>query len=113
MADVLCAALNPEVRKGFREGAGYAGIKGRQGYLKNKWIVAGSILLSIMVLLAVFVPLVSEWSYTEQNAAARNLLPSAEHWFGTDKFGRDIFVRVWYGTRISLEVGIMSAFSME
>ena len=86
------------------------GFKGRQGYLKNKWIVAGSILLGIMVLLAVFVPLVSEWSYTEQNAAARNLLPSAEHWFGTDKFGRDIFVRVWYGTRISLEVGIMSAF---
>ena len=83
--------------------------KDRHRYLRNKWVVTGSILLGVMILFAVFAPLLSEWSYMEQNAAAGNSLPSADHLFGTDKFGRDIFVRVWYGTRLSLEIGIVSA----
>ena len=39
----------------------------------------------------------------------KNASPSSAHWFGTDKFGRDIFVRILYGARISLMVGLVAA----
>ncbi len=72
---------------------------------RNPMLAAGTAILAILTLSAVFVPLLSPVSYTEQNAELRNMGISASHWFGTDKFGRDIFVRVWYGTRISLGIG--------
>lgn len=78
-------------------------------WMRNKMLTAGLFLLSVIVVLAVFVPLLSERSYSDQNEAVRNLGSSFQYWFGTDKFGRDIFVRVWYGARISLSVGIGSA----
>ena len=77
-------------------------------YVKNRWIVAGSILFLLLVLFAIFVPVLSPYSYTEQNVSVQNQSASLAHLFGTDKFGRDIFVRVWYGTRISLIVGMVS-----
>ena len=76
---------------------------------KNKTLTFGIVLLCVLVLLSVFVPFFSPHSYSGQNALLRNMGSSALHWFGTDKFGRDIFVRVWYGTRISLIVGLGSA----
>jgi len=39
----------------------------------------------------------------------KNLKPNAEHWFGTDTSGRDLFTRAWYGARISLFIGFMAA----
>jgi oligopeptide transport system permease protein len=59
--------------------------------------------------MAIFMPMVSRYSYDAQDLMNTNSLPSAEHWFGTDKFGRDIFIRVMYGARISLSVGFAAA----
>lgn len=70
---------------------------------------AGCIILGIWILLAAAVPLFWPWSYSEQNAQIRNQAASLIHWFGTDRFGRDLFARVWYGAGISLVIGITSA----
>lgn len=80
----------------------------RLEWKKNYMFIVGMVLLCTLALLAVAVPLFSSQSYSDQNADLRNLGTAAAHLFGTDKFGRDIFVRVWYGTRISLLIGIGS-----
>lgn len=81
----------------------------RQQCQTNALLVIGAVLLLVLMALAVLVPIVSPYSHTGQNADLKNAVSSLAHPFGTDKFGRDIFVRVWYGTRISLTVGIGSA----
>ena len=75
----------------------------------SRMAAAGCIVLAVWILLAVMVPLVSPWSYSAQDAQIRNQGASLLHWFGTDRFGRDLFTRVWYGAGISLTVGIASA----
>ncbi len=75
----------------------------------SRMAAAGCIILGIWILLAVAVPLFWPWSYSEQNAQIRNQASSLLHWFGTDRFGRDLFARVWYGAGISLVIGIASA----
>ena len=74
---------------------------------RRKLLVYG-IILGVWVLLAVLVPLFWPFSYSEQNGDIRNQAFSLTHWFGTDRFGRDQFARVWYGAGISLLVGIFS-----
>lgn len=76
---------------------------------EHKLMAAGFLILGALILSAVFVPVFSPYTYFAQNSGLQNLRASATHLFGTDKFGRDLFVRVWYGTRISLTVGIGSA----
>ena len=68
----------------------------------------GCIILGIWIVLSVVVPLFGPWSFSEQNAGIRNQTSSLMHWFGTDRFGRDLFTRVWYGAGISLAVGLIS-----
>ena len=75
----------------------------------SRMAAAGCIILGIWILLAAAVPLFWPWSYSEQNAQIRNQAVSLIHWFGTDRFGRDLFARVWYGAGISLVIGITSA----
>ncbi len=75
----------------------------------NRLFWAGLVLLTILMLLAVLVPAFSPYSHTKQSVEIQNAASTLSHPFGTDKFGRDIFVRVWYGTRISLTVGMGSA----
>jgi len=69
----------------------------------------GLVTLIVIFSVAIIYPMVSPYGYDEQNLLTRNKTPSADHWFGTDKFGRDILVRVCYGARISLSVGIVAA----
>ena len=78
-------------------------------FTKNKRAVFGLIVLVIVVLMAILGPVFLPFSYEEQNIALRNAAPTAQHIFGTDKMGRDIFVRILYGARISLGVGIVAA----
>jgi oligopeptide transport system permease protein len=52
----------------------------------------------------------SRYDYISQNAEAMNMGPSAEHWFGTDPAGRDLWVRNWMGARISLFIGVAVVF---
>ena len=79
-------------------------------FRENKIAVAAAILLLLLVLLVVFGPLVSAYPVAERaNARARNLAPSAEHWFGTDSMGRDLFTRTCIGGRASIAIGLTGA----
>ena len=66
--------------------------------------------LAILVFSSAFAFL-SPYSPTEQEPINNFKPPSAEHWFGTDELGRDIFTRILYGGRVSLAVGLLSTFS--
>ncbi len=76
---------------------------------KDRQAAAGCIILGVWILMAILVPLFWPFSYSEQNAEIQNQSMSLVHWFGTDKFGRDLFARVWFGAGISLLIGMTSA----
>lgn len=77
-------------------------------FVQNKLAVLGLIILIIIAAMAIIVPEVSQYKYSDQ-LGVYNQPPSADFWFGTDDLGRDIFVRVWAGARISLFIGITAA----
>jgi ABC-type dipeptide/oligopeptide/nickel transport system permease subunit len=66
-------------------------------------MVSGAVLLFILGV-AIFAPMIATHDPYESNIYNMNKLPSAEHYFGTDCFGRDIFSRVVYGSRVSLSI---------
>ncbi|WP_439498535.1 ABC transporter permease [Bosea sp. (in: a-proteobacteria)] len=70
------------------------------------WIGLG--LLALIVLIALFAPLLAPYDPLEQNLVARLEPPSAEFWLGTDSYGRDVLSRLLYGARISLSVGFIA-----
>ncbi|MCL1872754.1 MAG: ABC transporter permease [Clostridiales bacterium] len=74
---------------------------------QNKVATVGLIILIIYVLTAIFAPLLSPHSYSTNNAQALNQPPSAQHWFGTDTAGRDLWTRNWMGARVSLAIGLI------
>lgn len=74
---------------------------------KNKVAMFSMILLGIIVLLCVFVPVFSKVSFKTQVIELANQAPTKEHWFGMDELGRDIFVRVWLGGRVSIVIGLV------
>jgi glutathione transport system permease protein len=76
--------------------------------LAHRGILLGGILIGIIVLLAVFAPLITSADPYAQDLVNTMLPPSADHWFGTDDNGRDIFARVIYGGRISLLEVVLS-----
>lgn len=77
---------------------------------KNKMALLGLGILVILVLLALFADVIADYDTVviKQNLANRLKGPSAEHWLGTDEFGRDIFARLVHGARVSLKVGIIA-----
>ncbi|CAC9934049.1 putative oligopeptide ABC transporter, permease protein AppC [Aedoeadaptatus nemausensis] len=77
-------------------------------FYKNKMAVMGFIIILAMVIIAVFAPLIATQAPEAQDLAIRFQSPSAEHFFGTDNFGRDIFSNVVYGARISLFIGLVA-----
>ena len=99
------ASQNQEKREHRKAGA-YGG--SRLSRKDRRKLLVYGIILGVWVLLAVLVPLFWPFSYSEQNGDIRNQAFSLTHWFGTDRFGRDLFARVWYGAGISLLVGISS-----
>lgn len=76
--------------------------------MKNKMAVIGMIILLVLFFVGVFAPLIAPYGYAEQDLQGTFQHPNAQHWFGTDKFGRDIFSRVIYGARVSLLVGFIA-----
>ncbi|WP_427340261.1 ABC transporter permease [Caloranaerobacter sp. DY30410] len=76
---------------------------------ENKLAIASMIILILLMLLSVVGPYMQPYTYDEQDFMSINKPPSAEHWFGTDALGRDIFVRCWMGARVSLFIGFMTA----
>lgn len=77
---------------------------------KNKMAMVGLWTIVAMILLAIFGPMVSPYSYSDQDLARQNEFWSREHWLGTDDLGRDLLTRILYGARISLTVGFMASF---
>ncbi len=77
---------------------------------KDKLAMFGIVVLVLMTAFAVFAPMFSQYSYESTDFAHMLEWPSREHWFGTDKMGRDIFIRTMYGARISLTIGFTAAF---
>lgn len=77
--------------------------------VRDKSAVVSLVLLGIIILLAIFANvLFDESAITTQNINIRNCPPSWEHWFGTDLYGRDIFIRMVFGSRVSLLIGIVT-----
>jgi oligopeptide transport system permease protein len=76
---------------------------------KNRLAMAGLIILLLLVILAIVVPFISHYDYQTQDLKIKNQPPSEAHWFGADDFGRDLWTRIWWGTRISLFIGITAA----
>ena len=76
-------------------------------YMRNPAAVIGGVIL-IIILLACFTAnwIVPEEMVTAYDTQARLQPPSAEHPFGTDNLGRDLFARVLYGARISVGIGV-------
>jgi len=68
----------------------------------------GIILFVTLCLLALLAPIIAPYDPIEQSILSRMKPPSAEHLFGTDTFGRDMFTRALYGARVSLTVGVVS-----
>lgn len=77
--------------------------------LKNKVAMVGFILILLILIFAIIVPFISPYTYSEQDLSNVNASPNKDHWFGTDSLGRDIWVRVWVGARVSLAVGIFGS----
>lgn len=78
-------------------------------FRENKLAMVGLILIGLIIGLAIVGPHLNGYSFYEQDFTKKNLKPNAEHWFGTDTAGRDLFTRAWEGARISLFIGFMAA----
>ncbi len=77
-------------------------------WLTNPSFVAGSIIVLIVVLIALLPMKIANYDPIEINTKASLLPPSYEHYFGTDNYGRDIFSRVIWATKIDLQIGIFA-----
>ncbi|WIJ24069.1 ABC transporter permease [Devosia sp. RR2S18] len=79
-------------------------------FLGNKAAVVGGAVLLVLVLMAVFAPLITPYPPEGQLFLTEALaFPSASHWFGVDNLGRDFYSRIVYGARVSLSIGFIAA----
>jgi peptide/nickel transport system permease protein len=76
-------------------------------FRRNKLAMVGLVFIVFLVLAAIFAPLITPYTITERSQSFRTG-PSADHWFGTDQIGRDVYTRVVYGARVSLRIGILA-----
>jgi len=84
-----------------------------RSFKQNKIALVALIVLSIMVIMVVIGPMFNDYDYRTNDYSALNQRPSAEHWFGTDNLGRDIWTRLWQGGRISLFIAIVATIIPE
>ena len=75
---------------------------------RNKMAMFGLAILTLLVVVAICAPLIAPYTYDFQQLGSRLQGPSGDHWFGTDSLGRDIFSRIVYGSRVSLQIGLIS-----
>lgn len=86
------------------------GTEGWTRFRRNRLGLAGAVIVLLLYLIAIFAPLLTPHDPIEHGdiPRMRYMPPSIEHPFGTDKFGRDIYTRVLYGSRISLSISFLA-----
>jgi peptide/nickel transport system permease protein len=77
---------------------------------RNRIATLAAVLLIVIAGLAIAAPVVAPYGYAEQDIMNRLGPPDAEHWLGTDNYGRDILSRIIWGARISMTVGAGATF---
>jgi peptide/nickel transport system permease protein len=82
--------------------------KALASFRRNKTAMVGLVLVVVIVIASMAATLIAPYDMRVQNVKARYLSPSSQHLMGTDEFGRDIFSRVFIGSRVSLMVGVSS-----
>jgi ABC-type dipeptide/oligopeptide/nickel transport system permease subunit len=82
--------------------------KKRRQYI-SPHLVLGVFLLSLMIVISVFAPLIAPFLPDQIQAGPRLSVPNGTHLFGTDAFGRDLYSRVVYGGRIALRISLITA----
>lgn len=78
-------------------------------FSQNKVALLALFILLCLIVMVIIGPAISGYSYEAVDKTIKNQSPSAQHWFGTDKLGRDLFSRVWIGGRISIIIGLVGA----
>lgn len=77
--------------------------------LKKNPVAMGALcILFVIISMAIFMPIIRNLDYQKVVTEKKNLSPSSEFWWGTDAMGRDLFTRVWIGTRISISVALIA-----
>ena len=77
---------------------------------QNRLAMVGLWVIVAIALIAIFGPMFSPYSYSDQSLFDQNMYITREHWLGTDDLGRDLLTRIMYGARISLTVGFVASF---
>lgn len=77
-------------------------------FSRNRSALVGLVLVILIVLVALLAPVIAPHSPTAQSVINKLKGPSSDHWLGQDTYGRDVFTRILYGTRVALQVGILS-----
>lgn len=78
-------------------------------FMRNKAAMVSLVILTLITLAVIFLPMFAQFAYDDTDWYALHAAPSAEHWFGTDSLGRDLYVRTLMGGRVSLAVGVLGA----
>jgi ABC-type dipeptide/oligopeptide/nickel transport system permease subunit len=110
----------PEAPPGDAEGLAMKSISPRQmafkRFLSHKPAVICSVILAVMIIFVVLAPITARYGVnqpvfdTTAEKSNRYLAPNSQAWFGTDEIGRDLYSRLIYGTRVSLAIGLATAF---
>jgi peptide/nickel transport system permease protein len=79
-----------------------------KAWYRNGSLMAGITIVGLLVLVAVFAPVLAPYNPVTQDLQNALSAPSAAHWLGTDRFGRDVLSRLIWGTRVDLRVGFLA-----
>jgi peptide/nickel transport system permease protein len=108
MAGTSTIALPAGAARVRRRGPENLYVKTLQRLVRSPSGLLGLIAVVLLVLTAVFAPLLAPYDPLAQHPGSELAVPSARFWVGTDEFGRDLFSRIVYGSRISLFVGVLA-----
>lgn len=77
-------------------------------FRRNRLAMVGLVLIIVLVLAAIFAPIIAPYGIAERDTGHFREPPSMKHYFGTDTVGLDVFSRVVYGARVSLKIGVLA-----
>lgn len=110
MAKIQTPAMEKIQKKNAKRKKAYKSTPGRESwkrFKRNPTALVGLVVVCILILIAIFAPLIAPYDFQTQDYSAMMQAPSSAHLFGTDQFGRDIFSRVIYGARYSLIIALL------